>query len=75
MDDVRQQYPHTWMLMTLTEGKFHQVRKMCLAIRRRCLRLIRISIGNLKLNDLAPGAVKEFEEKEFFELIGIEYKA
>ncbi len=75
MDDVRQQYPHTWMLMTLTEGKFHQVRKMCLAIQRRCLRLIRVSIGNLKLNDLEPGAVKEFEEKEFFELIGIEYRA
>ena len=75
MEDVRQQYPHTWMLMTLTEGKFHQVRKMCLAIQRRCLRLIRVSIGNLKLGDLPPGAVKEMEEKEFFELIGIEYTA
>ena len=75
MDDVRQQYPHTWMLMTLTEGKFHQVRKMCLAIHRRCLRLIRISIGNLKLGDLKPGEVKEMDEDEFFELIGIEYRA
>lgn len=73
MDDVRQQYPHTWMLMTLTEGKFHQVRKMCMAISRRCLRLIRVSIGNLKLGDLEPGKVRELDEQEFFELIGIDY--
>ena len=73
VDDFRQQYPHTWLLMTLTEGKFHQVRKMCLAINRRCLRLIRISIEDLKLGDLQPGSVKELNEKEFFELIGIAY--
>ena len=71
MDDFRQQYAHTWLLMTLTEGKFHQVRKMCLAINRRCLRLIRISIEDLKLGDLQPGFVKEYEEKDFFELLGI----
>ncbi len=73
MDDMRQQYAHTWLLMTLTEGKFHQVRKMVKAINRRCQRLVRVSIGNLKLGDLEPGAVKEMQEKEFFELIGIEY--
>ena len=73
MDDFRQQYPHTWLLMSLTEGKFHQVRKMCLAINRRCLRLIRISIEDLKLGDLQPGCVKEFEEQAFFKLIGVEY--
>ena len=73
MDDVRQQYEHSWLLMTLTEGKFHQVRKMVQAINRRCQRLVRVSIGNLKLGDLPPGAVKEMDEKEFFELIGIEY--
>ena len=73
MDDVRQQYAHTWLLMTLTEGKFHQVRKMVQAINRRCQRLVRVSIGNLKLGDLEPGAVKEMNENEFFELIGIEY--
>ena len=75
MDDFRQQYPHTWMLMTLTEGKFHQVRKMCLAINRRCLRLIRISIEELKLGDLKPGTVKELNEQEFFDLIDVDYPA
>ncbi len=72
MDDFRQQFPHTWLLMTLTEGKFHQVRKMCLAINRRCLRLVRVSIENLQLGNLKPGCVKELDEKEFFELIGID---
>ncbi len=75
MEDTRQQYPHSWLLITLTEGKFHQVRKMCMAINRRCLRLIRVSIGNLKLRDLKPGEVKEMNEQDFFELIGIEHKA
>lgn len=74
MEDPREQYPHTWLLITLTEGKFHQVRKMVKAIHRRCQRLVRVSIGNLMLADLKPGAVKEMKENEFFELIGIEYE-
>lgn len=75
MDDFRQQYPHTWILMTLTEGKFHQVRKMCLAIKRRCLRLVRISIEDLTLGNLPPGHVKELNEQDFFKLIGVDYPA
>ena len=73
MDDFRQSYPHTWLLITLTEGKFHQVRKMVLAVNHRCLRLVRISIEQLLLNNLKPGAVKEIEEQEFFDSLGIAY--
>lgn len=69
--DRREIYPHTWLLITLTEGKFRQVRKMVLAVRHRCLRLIRLSISNLQLNDLPPGKVKELGQKDFFESIGI----
>jgi 23S rRNA pseudouridine2457 synthase len=75
MDDIRQNYPHTWLLMTLTEGKFHQVRKMVFAVNHKCLRLIRISIENLLLGDAKPGSVTEFEEKDFFEKLGIEYRS
>src|SRR5580704_11514632 len=32
----RAELPHTWLLITLTEGKFHQVRKMVMAVRHRC---------------------------------------
>ncbi len=65
--------PHTWLMITLTEGKFHQVRKMMGAIRHRCKRLIRISIEDLALEGLAPGCVKEMEEADFFKQLKIGY--
>jgi 23S rRNA pseudouridine2457 synthase len=57
---------HTWLLVTLTEGKFHQVRKMVDAVGHRCTRLIRVSIEDLLLEDLRPGCVKELAEEDFF---------
>lgn len=63
--------PHTWLLITLTEGKYHQVRKMVRTARHRCKRLIRISIENLVLNDMEPGEVREIEENDFFEKLKI----
>ena len=59
--------PHTWLQITLTEGKYHQVRKMMAAVNHRCKRLIRISIEDMLLGNLPPGAVKEIEENDFFE--------
>jgi 23S rRNA pseudouridine2457 synthase len=70
--DKREIYPHTWLLITLTEGKFRQVRKMVLAARHRCLRLIRLSISNVTVDDLKPGEVKELDEGTFYGLLGIE---
>lgn len=69
--ELRPYAPHSWLLITLKEGKFHQVRKMVSAINHPCKRLIRISIENLELGDLAPGAVKEIEEQAFFTLLKI----
>lgn len=57
----------TWLLITLTEGKFHQVRKMVAAVRHRCMRLIRVSIEDLLLGGLKPGEIKEVDEHIFFE--------
>ena len=67
--DPREIYPHTWLLITLTEGKFRQVRKMVLGLRHRCLRLVRLSISNILLEDLAPGKVKELDKDAFYELL------
>ena len=64
--------PYTWLRITLTEGKFHQVRKMMAAIHHRCKRLIRVSIEDLVLGDLQPGCVKEIPEKDFLALLRIE---
>ncbi len=63
---------YTWLRITLTEGKFHQVRKMVAAIRHRCQRLIRVSIEDLSLGDLQPGCVKEIPEQDFFTLLKLE---
>ena len=68
--DPREIYPHTWLLITLTEGKFRQVRKMVMAVKHRCLRLIRLSISNILLDELAPGKVKELSKDEFYEHLG-----
>ncbi len=63
--DRREIYPHTWLLITLTEGKYHQVRKMVLAVRQRCLRLIRLSMEGINISGMAPGDVREMPEELF----------
>ncbi len=67
--DYREIYPHTWISITLIEGKFRQVRKMAMAVKHRCLRLIRISIADICLDNLSPGQVMEIDESEFYSKI------
>jgi 23S rRNA pseudouridine2457 synthase len=52
--------PTSWISMNLTEGKFRQVRKMTALVGFPTLRLVRVRIGDFKL-DLMVGAVKEVE--------------
>lgn len=58
---------NSWITITLTEGKFHQVRKMVAAVKHKCLRLIRISIEDIDLEGIKAGEVKEVSEEYFFE--------
>ena len=53
--------PTSWVSITLTEGKFRQVRKMTAAVGFPTLRLVRVRVGQLVLGNLAPGAVVEVE--------------
>jgi len=69
--ELRPYVAHSWLTITLYEGKFHQVRKMVSAINHPCKRLIRLSIEDLELGDLASGCVKELDEDEFFGLLKI----
>lgn len=50
--------PNSWVSITLTEGKFRQVRKMTAAVGFPTLRLVRIRIGGIMLGDLSPGEVQ-----------------
>lgn len=49
--------PNSWISMTLTEGKFRQVRKMTAAVGFPTLRLVRVRIGNMLLGDTTVGRV------------------
>ena len=49
--------PTSWASITVNEGKFRQVRKMTAAVGFPTLRLVRVRIGNLHLNDLQAGEV------------------
>ena len=64
---------YSWLRMTLTEGKFHQVRKMVRLVHHPCVRLLRTSISGLGLGNLAPGVVRELSEIDFFTGLGMEY--
>lgn len=54
--------PMSWVSITITEGKFRQVRKMTAAVGFPTLRLIRVRIGNIQLSDLPVGQVTELEK-------------
>ncbi len=62
---------HSWLQVSLYEGKRHQIRSMMRAVQHHCRRLIRISIEDLKLGNLATGEVKEIQEEEFFRLLKV----
>ncbi|OSY89017.1 hypothetical protein WH52_04990 [Tenacibaculum holothuriorum] len=54
--------PTSWVSITLTEGKFRQVRKMTSAVGFPTLRLVRIRVGNILLGKMQSGDVIEVEK-------------
>jgi 23S rRNA pseudouridine2457 synthase len=54
--------PTSWASITVNEGKFRQVRKMTAAVGFPTLRLVRVRIGNVHLNDLKAGEVIEVDD-------------
>ncbi|CAM1352488.1 pseudouridine synthase [Tenacibaculum crassostreae] len=50
-----------WISVTLTEGKFRQVRKMTSAVGFPTLRLVRVRVGHILLGNMISGEVKEVE--------------
>jgi len=51
--------PTSWVSITLTEGKYRQVRKMTAAVGFPTLRLVRVRIGEIHLGEMKPGEIKE----------------
>ena len=50
--------PTSWISITLTEGKFRQIRKMTAAVGFPTLRLVRVRIGKFELQNMTPGEVR-----------------
>jgi len=63
---VRKSVPDCWIELALREGKNRQVRKMTAAVGFPTLRLLRVSIGKLRLEDLQlePGSWCELDSAQ-----------
>lgn len=53
---LRKSVPDAWLELTIREGRNRQVRRMTAAVGLPTLRLVRIAMGEHRLEDLAPGA-------------------
>ncbi|MBA3532038.1 MAG: pseudouridine synthase [Ardenticatenales bacterium] len=60
----RPSIPTAWLELTLTEGKKRQVRRMTAAVGYPTLRLVRASIGPLRLGALPPGQWRDATSEE-----------
>lgn len=49
----------SWISIILTEGKFRQVRKMTSVVGFPTLRLVRVRVGTIHLDDMQPSEVRE----------------
>ncbi len=54
----------TWLHLTITEGRYHQIKRMCQAVGHRVLKLKRVEFGPLKLGRLALGERRELKPNE-----------
>jgi 23S rRNA pseudouridine2605 synthase len=61
---VRQGDKNSWLEITLDEGKNRQIRRLLEPLGAHVLRLIRISIGPLTLDELAKGEVRSLTAKD-----------
>ena len=57
--------PTSWVSITISEGKFKQVRKMSAAVGFPTLRLIRVRIGHIQLHEMSAGEVIEVDDFGF----------
>ncbi len=54
----------SWLEITLDEGKNRQIRRLLEGLGERVLRLVRVSVGPLELDDLKKGAVRPLSVRE-----------
>jgi ribosomal large subunit pseudouridine synthase E (EC 5.4.99.-) len=67
----RRNIPTSWLSITITEGKYHQVRKMTAKIGFPTLRLVRYSIENLNLTSIEINKPIQFSKKQIYRLLNM----
>ncbi|NES68275.1 MAG: pseudouridine synthase [Okeania sp. SIO2D1] len=60
----RKTVPTAWLEITLTEGRNRQVRRMTAAVGFPTLRLVRVAIADLRMNELQPGEWRDLNQTE-----------
>lgn len=55
---------NAWLLMTISEGKKRQIRRMCEKVRYPVSKLRRVKIGPLNMMGLTPGKIRSLTERE-----------
>jgi 23S rRNA pseudouridine2457 synthase len=60
----RREIPVSWLEIALTEGRNRQVRRMTAAVGLPTLRLVRVGIGSLRLDDLPVGTWRNLTASE-----------
>ncbi len=67
----RANIPTSWAIITLVEGKNRQVRRMWAKVGFPVLRLIRVSIENLELENIRSSKVIEMTQKDIYKILKI----
>lgn len=62
---------NTWITVTIHEGRNRQVRRMCAHVGLQILRLIRVSLGPLLLDDLGSGKWRRLTTQEELALLEV----
>ncbi len=68
----RQQGANAWLTVGLREGKNREIRRALETVGLKVGRLIRISYGPFRLNDLEPGEVEEVKARVLRDQLGME---
>lgn len=68
---VRKTIPDSWIELILKEGKNRQVRKMTAKVGFPTLRLIRVKIEQLSVEDFQSKEIKEFSQIEIYKLLNL----
>jgi 23S rRNA pseudouridine2605 synthase len=53
-----------WLALTLREGRYREVKRLCRAVDLRVVRLVRVAYGPLRLGRLLPGGWRNVSRGE-----------